>query len=340
MKKLAKRLLGEGRAASAARLKAALGRIFNSKKYSVLIDTTNGCNLRCSFCSRNNESIVRMRTDDFDLILRKLRKRVCALQLSCAWEFSIAANAPEIVRTIGKYKIPSTAIYTNGNILTDAIAEAAIQARLNDFVFSIGEAKKETYERLRSGGHFDRVIANVRKMAVLKEKHRSQLPRLSANLTLVDSNIGELPDFVDLAFAAGIRRIIGRHLILNEGLDMEHEMIRDTRRANEIIDAAERKAVGHGMVFSIPRYGPLAPKPCRAPWQQLYVASNGDVSVCPRIHLYENIGNLLTDSLADIEAGERLGRLRERFAGREFANPVCAICLEGRETERPIRQGF
>jgi MoaA/NifB/PqqE/SkfB family radical SAM enzyme len=340
MKKRALRLLGKGRTDKAARLKAALGRILRNKKYGVLIDTTNGCNLRCRFCSRNNGAIVRMTTVEFDLILRKLHKRIGALQLSCAWEYSIAANAHEIVAAIGRYQIPSTAIYTNGNILTDAIAEAVMQARLHDLVFSIGETKKETYERLRQGGHFDRVIANVRKMALLKETQRSQLPRLSANLTLVDSNIAELPDFVDLAFAAGIRRLIGRHLILNEGLDMERERIRDTRRANEIIDAAERKAVRLGMAFAIPRYGPLEPKSCRAPWQQLYVSSNGDVSVCPRIHLYENIGNLLTDSLADIEAGERLRRLRERFAAGEFANPVCAICLEGRETEQAIRQGF
>lgn len=318
-------------------LSAKLGR----PKYLVLLDTTNGCNLRCTFCTRDNAKIQQMTTPELDCILGKLRGHISSLQLSCAWEYSVARNAAGIVRMVGKYRIPSTSIYTNGNILTDEIAEALIEARLNDFVVSIGETKRETYENLRRGGSFERVIANVKKLAALKEERNSPLPLICANLTVVNSNIAELPDFVELAHSIGIGRIVGRHLILNKGLDMSLETISDKARANEIIDAAEARARAIGMEFSVPRYHDVAePRNCRAPWGQLYIGSNGDVSVCPRIHLYAKLGNLLEESFESVIEGKEMKSLKQQFSEGRFENPVCQVCMAGLETELPIEQGF
>ena len=341
MKTLIKYIIGEGSLKKADRLKCVIGSAFKKQRYSVLLDTTNGCNLRCAFCTRNNDKIVRMKTEELDLILGKIRKHISAMQLSCAWEYSIAKNAPEIVRTVGKYKIPSTTIYTNGNILTDEIAEALVDARLNDFVVSIGEAKKETYEKLRRGGKFERVLANIRKLDGLKRERKSRFPRICSNLTVVNSNIDELVDFVDLAHSLGIERIIGRHLILNKGLDMDNEKVRDKARANSILDIAGEKAADYGISFSIPKYeDEQKPKHCRAPWTQLYISSNGDVSVCPRIHVYAKIGNLLTDSFRNIINGSAMADLRRQFDERSFSNPVCGVCMDNLETELAIDQGF
>jgi radical SAM protein with 4Fe4S-binding SPASM domain len=207
-------------------------------------------------------------------------------------------------------------------------------------VVSIGEAKKETYEKLRKGGSFEKVISNIKKLDTLKKERNSMFPRICANLTLVNSNIGELIDFIDLAQNLGVQRIIGRHLILNEGLDMTNEIVRDKTQVNEIIDIAEAKAVSYGMTFSIPQYASSPPKSCKAPWQQLYISSNGDVSVCPRIHRYEKIGNLLEDSFASIIKSDKMKKLKDQFTQLEFRNPVCKICMENRETEQAINQGF
>lgn len=315
---------------------------FKKEKLSVLIDTTNGCNLRCAFCTRNNDKIVRMKTKDFELILGKLHKHTGRMQLSCAWEYSIAKNAHEIIRSIRNFSIPYTSIYTNGNILTDDIAETLISARLNDFVVSIGEARKETYERLRRGGKFERVLSNIRKLDSLKKERKSKLPRICSNLTIVNSNIDELVDFVELAKSLGIERIVGRHLILNKGLDMESEKIREKDRVNRILDIAEKKAADLGMSFSIPRYETEKhkPKKCRAQLNQLYISASGNVSICPRIHIYARIGNLLEESFEEIINSSAMADLRRQFDDRSFKNPVCNLCMDNLETEFAIDQGF
>lgn len=336
-KSLLKKILGSQNIVRMNRLSDILGK----SMYDVLIDTTNTCNLRCSFCTRNNKQVVRMTAPELDKILSRFHKHISSLQLSCAWEYSITKNAAEIVKVLGKCKISYTAIYTNGNLLPDDVAKAIIDIRLNDFVISIGEARKETYERIRKGGNFEKVLSNIRKLDKLKKERNSKYPRLCANLTLINSNIKELPEFVDLAHNLGIEEIRGRHLILNKGLDIESEIIRDKAYANSIIESAYKKATGYNMSFSIPRYLEQMPsKSCRAPWHQLYISSNGDVSVCPRIHLYARIGNLLNQDLRSVIRSSEMKDLRNQFRKGEFKNPVCGTCMSNKESEIPIDQGF
>jgi radical SAM protein with 4Fe4S-binding SPASM domain len=308
---------------------------------NILIDTTNGCNLKCKFCTRTNNKNVRMSVSDFDLILKKLYQRIRSLQLSCAWEYSISNHAPEIVRTLGHYSIPKTTIYSNGNILSSELAAAVIDAKINDYVVSIGESRKETYERLRRGGNFDKVIDNIKELVRLKNLHDSSLPNICANLTLVNSNIDELPDFIDLAHKIGIDEVRGRHLILNKGLDLDNEVVTNFQCANAIIDESHQKASIYGIVFSVPIYSQKeGRKFCRAPWQQLYISSNGDVSVCPRIHKYVNLGNLIKENLADLVKSEAKFEIERQFKLREFKNSICGICIENRESNTYIDQGF
>lgn len=311
------------------------------ERYLILIDTTDGCNLKCTFCSRDNLKPILMKASEFDTILRRLKGHISSLQLSCAWEYSIAKNSAEVLRILGKHNVPSTSLYTNGNVLTDTMAEALIDSKLEQFVVSIGEAKKETYERIRAGGRFERVISNIKKLAALKDQHSVTHPKICANLTLIRSNIEELPDFIDLAHEIGITEIRGRHLILNKGLGMDEEVIQDVSLANRMIEAASEKASSYGMDFFVPGYPvETTAKQCRAPWERLYISSNGDVSVCPRIHKYEKIGNLIEQSLESIIHGSELKMLKDQFERSDFKNPVCEICMANRETEIEIEQGF
>ncbi len=321
--------------------RGAVRKVLRKRRYLVQIDTTDGCNLRCAFCTRRNVKPSQMTASDFDTILKKLDGRISSLQLSCAWEYSIAKNAPEILLTLGRHSIPTTTIYTNGNILTGQIADALIQSKLDYFVVSIGESTKATYEKIRTGGRFERVISNIRKLHHLKRSLAVTHPKICANLTLINSNIGELPSFVDLARELGITEIRGRHLILNKGLDMAGEVIGDTENANRLIEDAASRAQDYGIDFFVPGYpSERVSKNCTAPWDRLYISANGDVSVCPRIHRYETIGNLIDLDLRRLLRSPRLKALRAQFERGSFENPVCGICMENRETEIEIEQGY
>ena len=161
------------------------------------------------------------------------------------------------------------------------------------------------------------------------------------NLTLINSNIGELVEFVDLAHNLGIEEIRERHLILNKGIEYSQEVITDIDAANDIIKLAEKKSAAYGMSFDVPKYfKKTTRKKCNAHQNQLYVASNGDVSICPRIYAYSKLGNILRDDLIEILKGERMDDIKRQFKNGEHRNPVCAICIENKEADEPIDQGF
>ena len=309
--------------------------------HSILIDTTDGCNLRCAFCSRNNKAITMMSTSDFENVLDKIGSDISSLQLCCAWEYSIAPNVHEIVASLGRRHIRNTTIYTNGQILPKTLAKTIIDANISTLVFSLGEAQKTTYERLRKGGNFDKLLKNIRTMADIKSYLGVDHPKLCANLTVTKSNIEELPDFISLAHYLGLSEVRGRHLILNEGLEMDNEIIDDFEYANSILVRANKIADSCSIAFDVPRYQSDRPhKECRAPWHQLYISSNGDVSVCPRIHKYEVIGNLINQDLNSVLNSVAAHKIRQQMTDGTFSNPVCEICLQNKETVEYINQGF
>ena len=336
-----KKIISKKNIRNLQKIKRSFAEIVGLRTFHVLIDTNNCCNLSCSFCTRENGEIIRMSSDEFSSVLNKIHKKTLSLQLSCAWEYSFAKNAPELIRILGEYKIPKTTVYSNGNILSSDLIDALISSKINNYVVSIGEAKKDTYEKLRKGGNFERVIKNIKNLKSAKINQNSKLPKICANLTVTETNIKELLDFVSLAKEIGIEEIRGRHLILNKKLNIDQEVIKDIDKANKIISDARIKAKSFGIGFDVPIYQmEHNKKDCVAPWQQLYISSNGNVSVCPRIHMYENIGNILNSNLRKIERGEKLYQFRNKFEIQNYNNPVCQICNENKESEIPIDQGF
>ena len=55
---------------------------------------------------------------------------------------------------------------------------------------------------MAAGGE-QQVISNINKINKFKIEKKSKFPRLCTNLTLINSNIGELVDFVDIAEKRG-----------------------------------------------------------------------------------------------------------------------------------------
>lgn len=310
-------------------------------RYQVFFDTTNFCNLRCTFCPRSGKSPVSMTTENVETVLKRIAYRADYLQLSCAWELSVAKNAAEVIQSVGSCHIPFTSIYSNGNILPPMMADALIEGAISEYVVSLGESTKETYESIRKGGNFEKVTANIGMLSSLKKKRNSLYPRICANLTLINSNIGELPGFVEMAAGLGIQEIRGRHLILNKGLDIMDEVISDYQSADRIILESRELARRSCIIFSVPLCREAAmPKNCMAPWRQLYISCTGDASVCPRIHTHVTIGNLLREDFRAMERGSRLRTLQREFLSGRYRNPVCGICQQGFETSSPIDQGF
>src|SRR5262249_15635658 len=114
-------------------------------------------------------------------------------------------------------------------------------------------AKKETYERVRKGGKFDRLIANIRAINRAKERHGSAIPEIALNIVLMKSNITELPALIELAHELKVSGVSAAHLTPYEGVNIEAESLeRDMDLCNRMLDEARAVAARLQIGVSLP----------------------------------------------------------------------------------------
>jgi len=314
--------------------------------HQIFIDVNNSCNLDCIMCSRDNtrEPAKNMTADEFRVIADKCFRNTMNLQISCAWEASLSQHTPEILCLLPEYDIPNTSLLTNGNYMTDDLVQAIFRSGLNKLLFSLEETDPALYSKIRVKGDFHKVIKNIEKINAYKKQTGSKLPQLGINMTIMKSNIHEMPRFVEFASGLGIEIITGRHLILLEDCKTEKESLyEDIDRTNEIIQEAAAAAQKNKIIFSVPPISSDIEKRslCARPWDTLYILSNGDVSCCPRISRVKNFGNVMTGSFEDVfYTNSIIDSLRISFINGCVDNAICKWCADGLEQRQTINQYF
>lgn len=221
----------------------------------VMMDVTNRCNLRCRMCPRH---LSHPEPRDLDLgLLRKIAAEVFpyagAVSLSCGAEPLMARHfeaALEIAREAG---VPHVDFVTNGTLLDERRIRAVMAAGLRRVMVSVDGATADTYERIRAGARFDRVLANLRLLRRLKAEAGTPYPRLRLHFVLMRSNLAELPAYLDLARELGAAEVDLRHVAIYAGLGMEGESLAgDRAAANAALRAARWQAIRHGLVLEAP----------------------------------------------------------------------------------------
>ncbi len=312
----------------------------------IFLDVNNNCNLRCIMCSRDNrrEKTKNMTPDEFVSIAEKCFRNVRNLQISCAWEASISKYTPEILSLLPGYNVPNTSFLTNGNYMSDDLMRAIFDSGLNRLSFSIEETDPGIYSKIRRKGDFNKVIKHIEMISTYKKQKGLRLPQLGANMTIMKSNIGELPAFMKFAAKMGIEVLTGRHLILLEDCDTGDEILyKDIERTNTIIREARILAQQNNLIFNVPFLSRAIEKKflCTRPWDTLYISSNGDVSCCPRISRIRRFGNLLVNSYEEVfYTNTSVDSLRLCFLNGCHDNEICKWCAEGLEQREPIDQKF
>jgi radical SAM protein with 4Fe4S-binding SPASM domain len=125
--------------------------------------------------------------------------------------------------------------------------------RAGTFTFSIDGARRETYDRIRLGAHFDDVMENIRRFNRLRlAMPRAARPRLTFNYVLMKSTIAEFPAFIDLA-ARFRADVVSCFHLLDYVAGSEGESLADVRAlANHYLAIALERAERHGLYVDRP----------------------------------------------------------------------------------------
>ena len=224
----------------------------------VEMDITNQCNLRCVYCYFSDDGVHKRKREDLSLaefprIAEQLFPLCQKVGLSVGTESLLHPKFSEMLAILPQYEIPHTFVTTNGLLLSEKVIAEMIRTKFSRINISMDAASKETYERIRVGSNFEKLIRNIRAINRLKEEAGSATPSICLAFVLMRSNIRELPAFIRLAHelkAVGVSTV---HMVPYSMLEDTHESLSLQKGlCNEMLDEARSLANGYGMGFDGP----------------------------------------------------------------------------------------
>lgn len=188
------------------------------------------CNLRCVMCISRHLPQIDLSQDCLERVEPYLQH--CEqLTWNDAGELFASPRVKDFVRLSQQVHPPISYVSTNLQLVGPHI-DAVVGSGLTDMSVSIDAARRETYEAIRVGARWERLIANLEALQRRKAELGSRWPRLTFVYVLMRSNIGELVEFVDFAQRYGASRIEVFRLAPNHtGLERDEAPSQDEAKA-------------------------------------------------------------------------------------------------------------
>jgi len=263
------------------------------------LETTNRCNLLCTTCPRTYAELeppADMSWDLFTSIVDQIPNLARAV-LHGVGEPMLVKDLPRMVRYLkdrGTYVL----FNTNGTVLNARNGRALIDAGLDELRVSFDASNAKSYRAIRGKDYFNRILKNVRAFRDLQEREGHDKPRVSAWLTGLQETIEQLPDFVRVAAATGVKEIYLQRLVFFDEDAIGHARPdqalyeRLTSEQSAHIERAAALARSLGVTFgasgaasepgmSLKRGEGGSPwSLCRRPWTVMYFTANGRALPC------------------------------------------------------------
>ena len=315
---------------------------------TLYIETSNRCNSLCTTCPLtffgSQGGAHDLGFDEFRRIVDQAPDLERAV-LHGIGEPLLNRHLPAMIRYL-KARDVHVLFNSNAILLTRKWRELLLTSGLDEFRASLDAATPATYLTIRGVPLFDRVVRNLGELVAARRELGRTAPKLSVWFTAMKENLSELPDVARLVAGIGADEFYVQRLVyFDQGLAVEEQSVYRhlSGREEGLIREAEAVCRAAGIGFTASggatpgeslagegeeRAGGRPWLACNRPWYLAYVTAHGDVLPCCFAPFITQdlapvtLGNLLTDSLADVWNGERYREFRRRFQ----TDDPCAIC--------------
>lgn len=181
------------------------------KPFSVSIEPTTSCNLRCPECPSGLRSFTRptgmLAADTFERIIEEIKNHLLYLTFYFQGEPYLHKSFLEMVRIAKKNNI-YTSTSTNGHYLSDTIAKETVQSGLDRLIISIDGTTQDTYKAYRVGGFLDKVLEGTSNVVKWKRQLGVSHPYVIFQFLVVRPNEHQISEVHDLARQLGVDAVI------------------------------------------------------------------------------------------------------------------------------------
>jgi radical SAM protein with 4Fe4S-binding SPASM domain len=184
---------------------------------------------------------------------------------------------------------------TNGTLWDDEMIDFVIENKVASLCVSLDGATKETYEQVRIGADFDKVLRNIHRLLERKAQLGSSTPYLQINMALFPENRHEQEKIIQDWLGKANMVQISNHCVNQVVPELHH-------RPERI--------------------------PCPTLWDAMHINTNGDVIPCCRDSAYEEVmGNAYETPILEIWNNAKYRWFRRKHMLAEWDDiSICERC--------------
>lgn len=281
-------------------------RIVPSAPLHVDIETTDACNLRCVMCIHGMEGVQNTGHIDPALAYKAINEcaklGVYSIKFNFRGEPLLHPNIVEFVRYAKEKGILEVQFNTNGLPANEKKLEALIGAGLDRIIFSVDGATKSTYEKIRVGGEFEKLIKNIETFIKIKRDRHLAKPFIRVQMVKYLGAEKEVDKFINFWTTRGV-----------DNISVIDKQDRDNKDGHPLKDG--RRPIGRCF--------------CEQPWQRININRDGKVLMCcgdwDRKVI---IGDFHKQSIKEIWHSNKLRELRKKINKLELDDiPACRTCF-------------
>lgn len=252
----------------------------------LLIEPTSVCNIRCVMCfqvdksfSSNKNFMGFMSIEVFKKIIEEAVHEGChAVTLASRGEPTLHKQFGKLLEILKEAKFLDLKLNTNATALDEKKIHNILSAEFSEVVFSVDAGTKETYEKIRVLGNFDKVVNNIKMFNDIKKKYYPNSPTITR--------------------IAGVK------------VNDEQDLLQMAQFWSQYVDEVSIKSAS-------PRWDTYNNKinneikPCLNLWYRMYIWYDGTVNPCDFDYKsYLQVGNINKDSISKIWMNEKYKTLR------------------------------
>jgi radical SAM protein with 4Fe4S-binding SPASM domain len=285
----------------------------------IALEASRLCNLRCTMCALHSDFIDHSHTethpkhfhlDKYRWILDQLGPYRDSISVAPQfWGEPFMSPHLRDMILYAEEKGIRLGFTTNGTLWDDDMIDFMIKHKVQTLFVSMDGATRETYEQVRIGASYDKLVHNLHRLIERKKALGSATPYLTINMALFPENRHEQDKMIQDWLGRANMVAISNHCVNNVVPELH---------------------------FGLERI------PCPTLWDAMHINTNGDVIPCCRDSGYEEVmGNAYETPILEIWNNDRYRLFRKKHMLREWMDiPICARCDSWTcRSKRIVRRG-
>lgn len=292
------------------------------KPFTISLEPTTFCNLRCPECPSGLRSFTRptgmLRKDFFRETIHELASTLVYLYFYFQGEPYLNPDFLDMVQYASKRGI-YTVTSTNAHFLNEENAKRTVTAGLDRIIISIDGTTQETYESYRIGGKLSKVLEGTRNLVYWKKELQSRTPHIIFQFLVVRPNEHQIEEVKQLGKEIGVDEVV-----------FKTAQVYDYEQGNPLIPTNNKYSRYQKQADGSYTIKNKLLNHCWKLWHSCVITWDGRVvPCCFDKDAKHQLGDLKVSSFQEIWQGAAYQRFRQAIFRSRKEIDICANCSEG-----------